>query len=269
MAIEVQLEDCKISYIDKGVGPIILFIHGWLVPKEGFLPLIDNLSKEFRCIALDLPGFGESSKGNFSYEEIIRLIELFIAKLNLEKPNILGSSMGGSLAIYLVSKDPKKYSKLVLRSPFLNYKQLPTVLGSKPAIKIHQFLTEYQTGQKIYAKIFKFVVVTKSEDSNDNIKKDCASNFDTLSVSTARDLFFNFFKVDLVSKLNEVTNPTLYIYNPKDILAKWSVVKETVTKIPNIIIKESGSSAHLIFDDKANKEANIIKEFLLPATHNS
>jgi pimeloyl-ACP methyl ester carboxylesterase len=48
------------SYIDSGTGPALVFIHGWPMQKETFLPITRILQKDFRCICFDLIDIGES-----------------------------------------------------------------------------------------------------------------------------------------------------------------------------------------------------------------
>lgn len=45
----------KFSYIDEGKGETLVFIHSYLWDKEMWRPQIEELKKDFRCIAIDLP----------------------------------------------------------------------------------------------------------------------------------------------------------------------------------------------------------------------
>jgi pimeloyl-ACP methyl ester carboxylesterase len=98
----IVIDNTRISYIDKGKGQIILFIHGLFFPKEGFIPLIEILSKNYRCIALDLPGFGQSDAiySTFSKKKYINIINRFVNLICKRKKIVLfGSSLGGFFSI--------------------------------------------------------------------------------------------------------------------------------------------------------------------------
>ena len=58
----MEIDNEVIHYIDEGSGPVLLIIHGtpeWLF---GYRDLIKDLRKSFRCVAIDLLGFGLSDK---------------------------------------------------------------------------------------------------------------------------------------------------------------------------------------------------------------
>ena len=57
----LDLEGCRLHYIDEGEGPVLLLLHG--NPTWSFLyrRMVARLRDRFRCVALDYPGFGLSS----------------------------------------------------------------------------------------------------------------------------------------------------------------------------------------------------------------
>ncbi|MEL7003593.1 MAG: alpha/beta fold hydrolase, partial [Bacteroidota bacterium] len=63
--VEVR-EGVQMAYMDVGSGTeTILFIHGLGSYAPAWKKNIEGLSKQYRCIAVDLPGYGKSSKGNY------------------------------------------------------------------------------------------------------------------------------------------------------------------------------------------------------------
>ena len=106
-------------------GPIAVLIHGWSSSSFTWAPIIPILSKRYRCIAIDLPGFGQSpapaSKPTIvGYADLIAQI---IVKLNGEHDRavlVLGHSMGGQIATTLALLYPVLVDKLVLLNPALS-----------------------------------------------------------------------------------------------------------------------------------------------------
>ena len=43
-----------------GEGKVILFLHGWGQNKEMMMPLVEELKGKYKCVLLDMPGFGKS-----------------------------------------------------------------------------------------------------------------------------------------------------------------------------------------------------------------
>lgn len=114
------LNNPYISFIDEGNGEqTVILIHG-LASNAGFWRYnIPELSKHFRVIAVDLPGYGKSQKGDYPYtlsfyaESIKNLID----ELNLKNVTLVGHSMGGQISIIFALKYPDKLSKLILAAP--------------------------------------------------------------------------------------------------------------------------------------------------------
>lgn len=109
----------KFSYSDIGKGKTIIFVHSYLWDKEMWQPQLDFFKNNFRCIAIDLPGHGNSSFNNISsLNDLAREIKNFIESLNIDNYIYVGLSVGGMLAPYLYNIDKDKISKLIIMDSF-------------------------------------------------------------------------------------------------------------------------------------------------------
>src|SRR5260370_145312 len=85
----VEIDGNRIHYIDEGTGPILFFLHPGVGWSFIFRDIIKDLRTHFRCVALDLPGFGLSPAAP-SYQHTLtgdsRLVERFIQTLGLAEP---------------------------------------------------------------------------------------------------------------------------------------------------------------------------------------
>jgi pimeloyl-ACP methyl ester carboxylesterase len=104
-----------------GEGPTIVMLHGIATSSKSWRFLVPVVSQGYKCITIDLIGFGDSKKpGWYSYtpEEHIKNIHHTIKKLNVKEPYILmGHSMGALLALNYASRHPGKIERLILLSP--------------------------------------------------------------------------------------------------------------------------------------------------------
>lgn len=110
----------RIHYVEQGEGRPILFVHGLGAQLHHFRhPLFPELA-DFRLVALDRPGSGYSTRPpgfSGSLTEQADLIARFIAELGLERPLVVGHSLGGAVALALAENHPEAVSGLVLLSP--------------------------------------------------------------------------------------------------------------------------------------------------------
>ena len=116
----VKIEDNQtIAYFDEGQGPAVLMIHGLGSYAPAWKKTISNLKTDFRCIAIDLPSYGRSTKGNFegSMSSYVEVIKKVLTELNIDKATLMGHSMGGQIAMLFYLAYPDKVDKLVLISP--------------------------------------------------------------------------------------------------------------------------------------------------------
>jgi pimeloyl-ACP methyl ester carboxylesterase len=118
---QVGLHDGEqMAFVDVGAGPeVLVFIHG----EESYLPAwmknIDELSREYRCIAVDLIGYGKSSKPmetNLLLDHSEYIAEL-MDSLSIHRYNLIGHAMGGQIAIHHSLTYPNRVRKLVLIAP--------------------------------------------------------------------------------------------------------------------------------------------------------
>lgn len=121
----VDVDGNRIHYIEAGQGRPILFVHGLGAQFHQFRhPLFPHLRGEFRLVALDRPGSGYSVRAHGAgagIREQARVIVRFMAKLGLEKPLIVGHSLGGAVALAIAVEHPGKVSGLALLSPYTHH----------------------------------------------------------------------------------------------------------------------------------------------------
>lgn len=106
---------------DVGTGPVIILIHGIASSAATFKRLVPMLSDRYRCISIELLGFGESPappRARYTIEEHVAAIHRTIRSLGLRAPFLLvGHSLGSLLAARYTAVHPAQVSRLVLVSP--------------------------------------------------------------------------------------------------------------------------------------------------------
>ncbi len=108
----------KINYEQKGEGDLIVLLHGWGSNIKLFANLIDLLSKKYKVVAMDMPGFGESQEPPSAWcvDDYVNFVIDFLKDYDNKEIMFLGHSFGGRVIIKLNSREnlPFKISKVIL-----------------------------------------------------------------------------------------------------------------------------------------------------------
>jgi pimeloyl-ACP methyl ester carboxylesterase len=105
-----------VSFLDEGKGRTVVLLHGFLGAAEIWRPIIDDLSKRYRVIAIDLPGHGGTACMGYvhSMELMAKCIKAVLDSLKLRKYVIIGHSMGGYAALAFADLYPDNLKGLCL-----------------------------------------------------------------------------------------------------------------------------------------------------------
>ena len=113
---QIEVNGHVIHFIEKGAGPPVLMIHGFFLDSQMWSPNIDALAEHFHVFAMDLWGFGYSSREpmDYSYQLFAEQVLGFMDALAIERASIVGQSMGGGSAMLFCIQHRNRVDKLVL-----------------------------------------------------------------------------------------------------------------------------------------------------------
>jgi abhydrolase domain-containing protein 6 len=114
---KVRVGDHEIVYLEGGQGETILMVHGFGGNKDNWTRFAKFISPTYHVVALDLPGFGDSTcleNASYSIEEQARRLNLFANVVGLRKFHIVGNSMGGYIAARYAVMFPERVLTLGL-----------------------------------------------------------------------------------------------------------------------------------------------------------
>jgi 2-hydroxy-6-oxonona-2,4-dienedioate hydrolase len=106
----------KIAYYEAGKGSVVILIHGLGADSRHWAANIDALSENFRLIAIDQIGYGQSDKPVMRYTvaNFVDYLHGFLVALNIPKASLVGNSLGGWVALDFTLRHPQMVEKLVL-----------------------------------------------------------------------------------------------------------------------------------------------------------
>ncbi|MGI4843138.1 MAG: alpha/beta fold hydrolase [Janthinobacterium lividum] len=117
----VEVEGVRLHVRDEGNGPAILLIHGLGGQMAHFnYGAVRALSSRYRVVAVDRPGSGYSTRPGGVPADLAtqaRAIAALIDRLGLERPTVVGHSLGGATALTLALEHPHQVGALALLAP--------------------------------------------------------------------------------------------------------------------------------------------------------
>jgi pimeloyl-ACP methyl ester carboxylesterase len=116
----LQVNGLNVTFSVEGRGSDVLFVHGWAASRRMWAHLTSELSAQYRCWAIDLPGCGDSDKpanGWYSIPNFTATVREFMRAHGLHRVRLVGHSMGGMIALNLAARHPDVVERLVAINP--------------------------------------------------------------------------------------------------------------------------------------------------------
>lgn len=231
----------RLAYIDEGKGSeTIVMIHGLGSYSQAWKRNITELSKKYRVIAVDLPGYGKSSKAPHSglMTFYAGVISDFIQQLKLGQVNLAGHSMGGQISMVLALEHPELVKRLILVDPagfeafhagqrdWFKEVMTPNLvrLTSLDAIETNLAANFYRMPDEA-----RFMI-------EDRIAWRDASDFDAYCLTVSRSVA-GMVDEPVLGKLDKLNVPTLIFFGENDLLIPNRYLNPGFTKK----IAESGA----------------------------
>lgn len=134
----------NLYYQDLGIGPPVIFVHGFSGTHALWESQVANLCADFRCITIDLRGHGWSEKpaSGYTIEQNARDVRAFLIALEVEKPAYVGFSMGASIGLGLVDLFGNIFDRMVLVGGTPCWGRLPDFEWGHPQNLVSEWIEE-------------------------------------------------------------------------------------------------------------------------------
>jgi pimeloyl-ACP methyl ester carboxylesterase len=241
---------------DWGSGMTIVFIHGWPVSHQNWEYQLTQLPQQgYRCVALDLRGFGDSDKpwGPHNFDVHADDVKKVLTALNLQNVTLVGHSMGGAIALRYMGRHGDRVAKLVLAgaaAPLLTRRpDFPQ--GQDPAAfdgLIAGLNADRPATLEAFGSQFFHAKVSPAFQAWFNGLGEAASPHATLEGMVAlRDS-------DLRPDMARVSVPTLIVHGVNDRIAPLALTGEILAKgIVGAQLVRFAQSGHGLFYDEKDK----------------
>lgn len=273
----IQLSSGKLAYVEKGKGQSILFIHGLGGNLSHWLKTVSELSTAYKCIAIDLPGYGWSdkqvdTKGKDRLQFYADVISEFLKKKKIKKVILAGHSMGGQTAI-IAALQNKRVKKLILAAPAgletFTEKEGQLLMNATPASVFEK------QDEAVIRNNFKLNFFQQASDVEqliqDRLRMKSCTDF-KLYCETVSAGVKGMLSHPVKNSLKYLSMPVLILFGSNDglipnkylhpLLKTDELAKQSAQLMRNCKVEMINNAGHMVQFEKSNETNLIIKNFI-------
>jgi 3-oxoadipate enol-lactonase len=256
---KVTVNDIKLAYIKTGRGKPFLLLHGNRDTKDYFSDITKELSKHYQVYALDLRGHGESEilESGYALENFMSDVREFIAKMKFDHFNILGHSLGATLAMKIAMENPK-VDDLVLMGTSAHF---------HPDFRPVNIQTNNITGTNLDSDNIKLGIQAAVApyfflEEYPQVMQRVTSHWREMPGLLHRALVMELRHPDMRDEISKVRNRTLVIAGAKDRITKPEECKFVADNIQGAEYQLIQNTGHFMYLEKPDLVINLVKKFL-------
>ncbi len=270
----IKVHGHEVSYRSGGSGPTVLLVHGMAGSSSAWLPILEDLGESVTYVAPDLPGHGRTAKprGDYSLGAQAGFLRDLMAALGHERATVVGTSLGGGIAMQFAYQHPDRCERLVLVGsgglgeevmPLLRVLTVPGVEYVMPVV-FQPFITsavESVAG-----------LIGKLGFSPSPATEQMWRSYSSLSDSDTRAAFVQTLRavVDLrgqrVSAMDKLylaqDLPTLVIWGDDDPVIPVSHAYDAVAAMPGARLEIMAGCGHFPYAEEPRRFARLLLEFI-------
>lgn len=245
-----KINGINIAVKEAGNGQPMIFLHGRGYSKENMNPMFEHYKNFYHVISYDARGHGESSKPkSFNLDDHANDLAELIASYKLEKPIVVGFSMGSYIGLKTAEKYPALISKLVL----IGTKGGGTTSSTEAVKKKGQTsgLSREQMAETMMQKIF----------APQTTAKEIASTT-VLTGEQQGAITKSLQDFDLITAANQVKIPVLVLTGEYDGLNPSAEGKRVADALPNAQFNIIPNAGHIAFFENPQKVFSLMDTFI-------
>ena len=196
---------------------------------------------DYRVLALDLWGFGDSDKSEsrFAIDNHVAMLSTFISDIGMANPIIVGHALGAVVAIEYAAKNSEAVSKLMAISPPLLPDTVDRRLGNYPQ-------------SSVLSKVFRWKPIPNKEIEEDTERAG------EKAISKSLESFSGY---NSLAKLQEIDCNVLLVFGEKDDVVDTTPIKTLDNRLNHVRHIALPDSKHFPMVDESSKFNRLLKDF--------
>ncbi len=243
----------KTHYEITGDGEPIVILHGWGANLTTMQSITNLLQSQYRVIAIDMPGFGESEepKDVWSSYDFADHVEALLNYLGIDRFHILGHSHGGRVSIILASKYPERIGKMILVDS--------AGLVKKKSFKVRMKILTFKIVKRIYLAL---TFWNRSEEKMERFYRRFGSSDYKVSLGIMRRIMVRVLADDLRPLLSKIQASTLIIWGNDDMDTPVEMGRIMEGEIPDAGLVVFEQAGHYSFLDQMGRFQAVMRVFM-------
>ncbi|MCS6293345.1 MAG: alpha/beta hydrolase [Nitrospira sp.] len=247
----VTIDGVSLSVLEAGTGDPIIFVHGVVTTSNIFAKYLSAYSPDFRGIAVDLRGYGDSQEpeNGFTIAQFSKDLIALADKLEIEKPVWVGVSMGGMILQQLALDYPERVRALVLVSTtdgaMVLDKDLPTIGNPRD-----------------FREVSKNIIVESfPPETPVTLYQPLLDRIATWNGTVLREALTSMAQANVHGRINAITAPTLVMVGAKDDVATPAIARGIQAQIAGAQLVEF-KTGHFMMAEDPEQFQKVLGEFL-------
>lgn len=270
----IELDGLSTHYIEKGSGEPVIFLHGFFYDTYMWNKNIDVLAERFKVYALDLWGFGYSTRKplEYGYHLYTQQLLKFMDALNISRASLFGQSMGGGTIINFTVSNQDRVDKIVLvdaaglpnRLPVMGWISNLPILGELIYSLNSNFIRKMILGTTF---LHNKQIITDEYFEN-------ATRFHKIKGTTevmlyiTRKQFFDTL-IEEIKMLSLMNIPTLIVWGREEKAIPLHTGQEMHRILKDSRLEILDEAGHCSHDDQSERFNQLALDFLAPYTNAS
>jgi pimeloyl-ACP methyl ester carboxylesterase len=241
----------NVSILEAGSGNPVIFVHGVVTTSNIFPKYLSAYYPDYRGIAVDLRGYGESVKpeAGFTIEQFSKDLIKLADALHLDKPVWVGVSMGGMILQRLALDNPSRVRALVL------------VSTTDGAMILDQHIPSIGAPRD-YREVSKNMIIESFPPGTDpTIYQPLLDRISTWNATVIRQALTSMSQFNVHGQLSRINVPTLIMVGAKDDVATPAIAQGIQAQIPGAQLVQF-NTGHFMMAEDPERFRSVLGDFL-------